>query len=168
MDETNITEKKPRKVVPKAPNRAKDPVGFQVFQLNRAKTMLTKVDKQTTGWPGILGKSADDANAIIDEALQSASEFPSDFKAPRAKGKGGGRAKVVFTIGQAVTLNEAALARVRTLFPDVSGDCHFRIATNAKETDKLLPIVCTGIDGNLAPFFVDRAKRSEIKPVNAQ
>lgn len=167
MDETNVTEKKPRKVVPKAPNRAKDPKGYQNFQINRAMAILQKVEKQTRDWSV---KASFYANEACDEANRAINEIdtlPVDFKAPRAKGKGGGRTKVVFTIGQDVTLNEAALARVQTLFPDVTGDCHFRIATNAKETDKLLPIVCTGIDGNLAPFFVDRAKRSELKPKSA-
>ena len=167
MTDAVVTKKKPRKVVPKAPNRAKEPVAFQMFQLNRAITILEKVDAQTTNF-GV--KVSFYANEAVDECKRAIAELatlPAAFKAPRAKGKGGGRTKVVFTIGQTVTLNEAALARVQTLFPDVSGDCHFRIATNAKETDKLLPIVCTGIDGNLAPFFVDRAKRSELKPKNA-
>ncbi len=163
-----VTEKKPRKVNPKAPNRAKEPVAFQVFQLNRAIAILAKVDKQTTGWPAKIGSQANDAIDYAKGAITSAeNDLPADFKAPRAKGHGGGRTATRFVIGMDVTLAETAMARVVQLFPDVTANHKFRIATNAKESDKLLPIVCTGIDGNSAPFFVDRAKRSELKPVNA-
>ncbi len=162
-----VTDKKPRKVNPKAPNRAKEPVAFQVFQLNRAIAILAKVDKQTTGWPGKIGSTAHDAAAVVTEAVAAAGELPADFKAPRAKGHGGGRTAHRFVIGMDVTLAETAMARVVQLFPDVTANHKFRIATNAKESDKLLPIVCTGIDGSSAPFFVDRARRSELKPVNA-
>ncbi len=162
-----VTEKKPRKVNPKAPNRAKEPVAFQVYQLNRAIAILAKVDKQTTGWPGKAGAGAHDATEYANAAINELNALPADFKAPRAKGHGGGRTAHRFVIGMDVTLAETAMARVVQLFPDVTANHKFRIATNAKESDKLLPIVCTGIDGNSAPFFVDRAKRSELKPVNA-
>ncbi len=162
-----VTEKKPRKVNPKAPNRAKEPVAFQIFQLNRAIAILTKVDKQTTGWPGDIGKLAHQASGDLSFAIIEAATIPADFKPPRAKGHGGGRTAHRFVIGMDVTLAETAMARVVQLFPDVTANHKFRIATNAKESDKLLPIVCTGIDGNSAPFFVDRAKRQELKPVNA-
>jgi len=184
MEETNTTEtekkpRKPRKVQDKAPNKAKDPVGFQTFQLRRAIAILHKVDKQTSNYavptedpavnvPVKCGFYANEAADECARAINELSKLPADFKAPRAKGHGGGRPSVVFTIGQRVTLADTAMARVNELFPDVKADCVFSIATNAKPTDKLLPIVCTGIDGNLAPFFVDRAKRSELKPVSAQ
>lgn len=166
MSDTNTTEKKARKTQPKAPNRAKDPVGFQKFQLTRALVILAKVDKQTTGWPGKVGFYASEASGEIDQAIGQLAEIPADFKAPRAKGHGGGRPVHRFVIGQRVTLSESAMARVNELFPDVAKDCYFAIATTAKEKDKLLPIVCTGIDGNLPSFFVDRARRSELKPFN--
>lgn len=161
------TEKKPRKIQPKAPNKAKDPVGFQKFQLNRAISILAKVDKQTTGWPGKAGFHANEARTEVALAITELAEFPADFKAPRAKGHGGGRPAHRFVIGQRVTLSESAMARVQEVFPDVGADCHFAIATTAKESDKLLPIVCTGVNGDLPSFFVDRAKRSELKPFNA-
>lgn len=174
MEDTNTTvgtekkPRKPRKVQEKAPNKAKDPVGFQKFQLNRAISILAKVDKQTSNYGVKAGFYANEASDECKRAIAELETLPADFKAPRAKGHGGGRPSVVFTIGQRVTLSDTAMARVNELFPDVKADCVFSIATNAKPTDKLLPIVCTGIDGNLAPFFVDRAKRSELKPVNAQ
>ena len=161
---TETTTKKPRKVRtpgPKAPNRKASPVAYETFQIDRAAKILRGVDARTVKWGANVSADMGDCDASINDAKTKLAALPADFKAPRGRG---GRHAVTFTIGQRVTLSAESMARVNELFPDVAADCVFRIATNAKESDKMLPIVCSGIDGALAPFFVDRAPRKDLTP----
>ena len=158
------TETKVRKVRepgPKAPKRSEAPAAFAAYEVHRAAKILAKVDKITTGWTSGAGAHFRDADASLAEIVAAFVALPADFK-PAGK-RGGGR-KSTFSVGQRVTLSSDALARVQQLFPDVSSDCVFQIASNAKIDEKMLPVVCLGLDGALAPFFVDRSPRKDLTP----
>jgi hypothetical protein len=154
------TPRKPR-TTEKAPKRKDNYVAFESYQAKRIIKTIQGLEKRTEPFGIDAHKLTGEAQGALVELVNRLAEMPQDFKPARKGGPGRGAA---FTIGQRVTLNADAMARVKALFPGVSDDCWFRIATTAKPGDKMIPIVCSGVDGELAPFFVDRAQRKELTP----
>ncbi len=152
--------RKPR-TTEKAPKRKDNYVPFESYQVKRAIKAIQGIEKRSESFGIDAHKLTGEAQGALVELVARLSEMPQDFKPARKGGPGRGTA---FTIGQRVTLNADAMARVKALFPDTGDDCWFRIATTAKPGDKMIPIVCSGVDGELAPFFVDRAQRKELTP----
>jgi len=172
MSDTEVTEKKTRKqrvAGPKAPSRKDNPAAYQLHYLRLAIKNVQKRDEQTTGW-GVdaLGANFRDALASLQDCVTGLEGVPSDFKAPRKRGAGGGRTAKVFTPGQTIKLSNPAIGRVREFFPDVSTDCTFVVSPKYTGTtpdgkpDNMIPVMCTGLNGELPAFYVGREHKKEL------